>query len=373
MPIYKTGKKKAGEQQYRVFVSYTDANGEYCKKTKTVYGLAAAKMAELRLTELIKAEPAAKSNISVNDLFELYIADKRHNVRTSTLEKTIRFFKHDILPILGHVKLNKLNLSILSTWKETVQERPLAVRTRRNIYSELRAMLNWAVKMEYLPGNPLVRLDNFKEVLFEKPQDKLHFYTPEQFKLYITAAAAMRKTFNSYGCYVFFNIAYYTGARKGEINALKWTDIEGNIMHIRRSVAQKIKGQPIVETPPKNRSSYRDIQLPKVLLAILAEHKQMQQQLKGFNNNWRVCGGWHCLSDTSISNANIAYAKAAGLPVIRIHDFRHSHASLLANNGINIQEIARRLGHSKVEMTWNTYAHLYPAEQEKALEVLEKL
>ena len=70
-PIYKTGKKKAGEQQYRVFVSYTDANGEYCKKTKTVYGLAAAKMAELRLTELIKAEPAAKNNISVNDLFEL--------------------------------------------------------------------------------------------------------------------------------------------------------------------------------------------------------------------------------------------------------------------------------------------------------------
>lgn len=373
MPIYKTGKKKGGEQQYRVIINYTGADGKYYKKSKTVYGLSAAKMAELRLTELIKAEPATKREITVNELYELYIAEKRHNVRMSTLNKTTSILNREILPLFGSLQLSKLALGVLSSWKQEMQEKPLKVKTKQNIYGAFRAMLNWAVKMEYLPGNPLNRLDNFKEVLFEKPQDKLHFYTPEQFKLYIAAAAEMRQTFNDYGCYIFFNIAYYTGARKGEINALKWTDIEGNIMHIRRSVSQKIKGKPIVETPPKNKSSYRDVQLPKVLVTILAEHKRMQQQLKGFNNNWRVCGGWHCLSDTGISNANIAYAKAAGLPIIRIHDFRHSHASLLANNGINIQEIARRLGHSKVEMTWNTYAHLYPQEQERAIDILENI
>ncbi|MFR5439949.1 MAG: tyrosine-type recombinase/integrase, partial [Monoglobus pectinilyticus] len=70
---------------------------------------------------------------------------------------------------------------------------------------------------------------------------------------------------------------------------------------------------------------------------------------------------------------NKKYAELAGIKKIRIHDFRHSHASLLANEGINIQEIARRLGHSKIEITWNTYSHLYPREEERAINILNKI
>ena len=149
--------------------------------------------------------------------------------------------------------------------------------------------------------------------------------------------------------------------------------IEGNVIHVRRSVAQKIKGKKIVETPPKNKTSYRDVQIPSVLIQILKEHKDRHKTAKGFSEDFRVCGGPSCLSDTAISNKNISFATQAGLPVIRIHDFRHSHASLLVNHGINIQEVARRLGHSKVEITWNTYSHLYPKEEDRALEVLESL
>ena len=70
---------------------------------------------------------------------------------------------------------------------------------------------------------------------------------------------------------------------------------------------------------------------------------------------------------------NARFAAAAGVKVIRIHDFRHSHASLLANEGINIQEIARRLGHSDIKMTWNTYSHLYPREEERAIKILDNI
>jgi len=63
----------------------------------------------------------------------------------------------------------------------------------------------------------------------------------------------------------------------------------------------------------------------------------------------------------------------ARLKVIRVHDFRHSHASLLVNEGINIKEISRRLGHAKVEITWNTYSHLYTREEERATAVLNKV
>jgi integrase len=79
------------------------------------------------------------------------------------------------------------------------------------------------------------------------------------------------------------------------------------------------------------------------------------------------------LRDSSLDNKNKQFAELAGLPHIRIHDFRHSHASLLANEGINIQEIARRLGHSNIEMTWNTYSHLYPREEERAVQILNKI
>ena len=70
---------------------------------------------------------------------------------------------------------------------------------------------------------------------------------------------------------------------------------------------------------------------------------------------------------------NKKFAAMAGVKKIRIQEFRHSHVSLLAHEGINIQEIARRLGHSDIEMTWNTYAHLYQKEEESAVEILDKI
>ena len=162
--------------------------------------------------------------------------------------------------------------------------------------------------------------------------------------------------------------------REGEINALRWSDVEldSALIHVRRSVAQKLKGDD-VETPPKNKSSYRDLQIPRPLLSVLADQRARQQLSAGFSDDWRVAGGMSTLRDSSIERHNTLYASRAGIPHIRIHDFRHSHASLLANEGINIQEIARRLGHSNPEITWKVYAHLYPREEERAVSVLDKI
>ncbi len=160
--------------------------------------------------------------------------------------------------------------------------------------------------------------------------------------------------------------------RKGEINALKWSDIDGDIINVRRSIAQKLKGDDR-ETPPKNKSSYRILQCPVPLFDALKQIKSLQMQDERFTEDFRVCGGIKCLRDTSLDNKNRQFCKEANLERIKIHDFRHIHASLLANNGINIQEIARRLGHSKIEITQNTYSHLYPKESERALEVLNTI
>lgn len=372
MPIYKTGKYKDGKQQYRVFVSYTTPSGAYRKKSKTVYGSTEAKMAESQMLANLGGEaPAVK--MTVGELCDEYLKNKESEVRKTSLDKSASILRVNVLPYLAKVKIDKLDVKRLSEWKNRVNEREVGVSTKQNAYREFCAMLNWAVKMEYLPANPLPKVGNFKEIYFSKPQDKLHYYTAEQFKEFISVAKKNRDNKFGQSVYVFFCIAFYTGMRKGEINALKWSDVEGNIIHVRRSVAQKVKGVHFMETPPKNRSSYRDLQMPSCLMEILSEQRELQSQEKGFSDDFRVCGGDDVLSDTYIENTNQKYARIAGLPKIRIHDFRHSHASILANEGINIQEIARRLGHNKIETTWNTYSHLYPREEERAVKILDNL
>ena len=114
--------------------------------------------------------------------------------------------------------------------------------------------------MDYLAKNPLTAVGNFTDAYLEKIDQKLQYYTSEQFILYILEAkknAELSGSLTDWGYYVFFNIAFYTGMRKGEINALKWSDIDSEILHVRRSISQKISGGDI-ETPPKNKSSYRD-------------------------------------------------------------------------------------------------------------------
>lgn len=172
---------------------------------------------------------------------------------------------------------------------------------------------------------------------------------------------------------MFFNIAYYTGCRKGEIHGLCWNDISDNLLSIKRSVNQKLRKNEDVETAPKNRSLIRTIQIPVPLIQILNEHKERQKLLPDFNEERKILGNGRCLRDSSLHNKNTQYAKAAGVKRIRIHDFRHSHTSLLANMGINIQQIAKRLGHSDIQETLNTYSHLYPHEEEKAMQVLNAI
>lgn len=370
MPIYKTGKTKDGKAQYRVFVSYKDASGAYRKITRTVYGAAEAKMEELSLINQTN-EQKDPTSLTVAELCEMCRNSKKSDVRQSSAEKTESILRNHVLPHIGDEKIGKLTAERFQKWKDCIAEKKLNVSTKNNAYKEFNAVLNYAVKIGYLKQNLLKTLGPFRDPYLTKKQKPLRYYTPEQFREYIAIAEkTMDNSLADYAYYVFFNIAYFTGMRKGEINALKWSDIDGNLVNVTRSISQKTKGRQM-ETAVKNEASFRTLQMPKKLVSILGHQLTLQKKIKGFSTDFRVCGGVSVLPDTSIEKKNTEFSKAAGLPHIRIHDFRHSHASLLVNNGINIQEVARRLGHSNVNITWKTYAHLYPREEERALQVLE--
>lgn len=372
MPINKMDGKKDGKQKYRVRVNYMDDYGKPQRIERIVYGLDEAKATEVEINHKVNTKDEAVKKMTIQQLYEEYIKDVKPDIREATSDKKEKMYNLYIKDFLGKKPIDKLTTPILRDWKLMIDEKGYALKTKQNIYGELRATLNYAYRMGHIPINPLNKVGNFKNRTQIKKE--MQYYTAEEFLKFIEPARklAYTGTLQDYGFYIFFMFAYFTGARKGEINALRWCDIKNDEMCITRSVSQKIKGKDRI-TPPKNNSSIRDIQLPTPLLNELETYKSKCQELEGFNEECFVCGYDKPLRDTSLQKRNERYAKTAGIKTIRIHDFRHSHASLLANNGINIQEIARRLGHSKIEMTLNTYSHLYPKEQERALDVLNKL
>ena len=379
MPIYKTEGKKDGLQKYRIRVNYTANDGTFKQLTRVTYGFEEAKDIEKKLLQEVKEKlDGSYGRTTIDELFAEYIATKQHDVRKTTVHKYEQEYELYIKPMLEKVKLCKLTIPLLQKWKSFVEGLEIGLTTRNHAYSTLRIILNYAVRMEYIPKNPLIALGCFKDAGYTRP--KVEYYTANEFltyssriKQYAEKRATECRCLSEWDYYVFFNIAFYTGMRKGEILALKWSDFNGDLINVRRSIQQNVKGSTDIETLPKSKSSIRTLQIPMPLMQILNDHKSRQKVIGRFSEDYRVCGGEQCINGASLGDKNRFYAKLSGLKRIRVHDFRHSHVSVLANEGINIQEIARRLGHSKVEITWNTYSHLYPREQEKAVDVLNRI
>lgn len=164
MPIYKVGTtKKDGLQKYRVRINYIANDGNYKQITRSVYGIDVAKDLERRLENEIKVQkemPVKK--MTVRELYNEYIAVKKYEVREITLYRSNNMIKRYILPILEDVRIDKLTTQVLQDWKLSMEERNLALATKRNVFTELRTMLNYAVRMEYIPRHQLAKVRKFQ-------------------------------------------------------------------------------------------------------------------------------------------------------------------------------------------------------------------
>lgn len=381
MPIYKMdGEKRNGLQKYRVVLNYTDQFGKKKTIERRIWGKGQAKEEEerLRLLTLSGQTPEAekKSRETVETLWEDYKSNRGRELRASSMDKKTSIVNTHIKPLLWDRQLSRLTKTDMTEWRDWMSKKEIGVVMKNNALRELRCLLNYAVETGKMGVNPANKIKRFRDPYKKTDGEKIRYMTKEDFLKYIAEGQKFAKesgTLNDWGIYVFFNLAYYTGMRKGEINALRWEDVDGTTIAVRRSITQKLTGEPIIETPPKNESSVRRLTMPKPLIAVLDEHRKRQMESAGWRESWRVCGGPSVIPDTTLDLRNRKFADAAGVKRITIHEFRHSHASLLCNAGVNIKEIARRLGHSNVQITWKTYSHLYPAEEERAVEILNQI
>ena len=301
--------------------------------------------------------------ITTQLLFEKYKHYITVNLKPASVKSACDVIRLYVLPTFADKPIKSITTSDIEKWQEDIINKGFKFKYKSKIYCGFCAMMNYAIKHNYLESNVVNRVGNFKN---NEPKKEMLFWTEEEFvKFYKVVDDILWKTF--------FSFLYFTGCRKGEALALNWKDIDftNKLVSINKSINRKgLEGASFEITTPKNRASYRTILLPDKLIDILKEYKNFCKKLDGFNESMFVFFGSTPLVEQTIRRRMNEYADIAGVKQIRVHDLRHSHASLLINKGQNILIVSQRLGHSDITQTLNTYSHLMPNKQKEIIGAL---
>jgi integrase len=164
---------------------------------------------------------------------------------------------------------------------------------------------------------------------------------------------------------------FFTGTRPGEAMALKFSDLQGDYIYINKTMNGH--GNREIDTP-KTYSSIRKIRIDKVLKNDLLALKKYYEKVYNCSNiDFFMFGGLKPLAPTTINRYKIKACQKANLRPITLHQFRHSHATLLLHNGIIVNEISRRLGHSNPSITLNIYTHTDLSQEKRVSTTLNSL
>lgn len=301
-------------------------------------------------------EPIETSEkIKFERLFEEYKAFTKTRIKESSYYDLCSKCNIHILPYFKDMYVQDITPKIILDWQNNINHYSFKYKSGLRRY--LHSILSYADKYYNIP-NKIKKVDGFRNLELKK---EMLFWTPEEFNTFIEKV-------NNEIYQAFFYTLYYTGARKGEILATTWKDwdLKNGILNIDKSITKKVYGASWIVTTPKNQSSKRKISLPQVLIDIMKKYKNGREHYN------LVFAGEKPLADSNIQRVQEIACKEAKVKKIRLHDFRHSHASLLLGNGASIVAVAKRLGHTNIEQTLNTYAHMMPQEDDLIVKILQK-
>ena len=284
--------------------------------------------------------------------------------KKQSYRKTVSKFKNHILPYFENYRLDSISARVYTSWQIELEKKGYSYKYLSSLHGAMVTILNYAIKFFGLKSNIAQQIGNFSKRNIKPSQ--IDFWTYEEYQKFINIVDDLvYKTF--------YETLYFTGMRQGEAIALKWRDIKNGYIDIYKTISkEKEDGDYIINTP-KTKSSIRKIRIDSNLINDLNKLKEYYKNIIDFNEDWYVFGGIKPITPTTIGRRKDEYCIKAGVKKIRIHDLRHSHASLLLSNGVPITVISKRLGHSTIQMTLNTYAHLIPEDEDKAINMLNSL
>ena len=218
---------------------------------------------------------------------------------------------------------------MIRNWQNTLMEcrqpngKPYSKTYLKTINNQMSAILNYAVKYYGLPGSPAAVAGS----MGKSKADTMLFWTEEEFKIFIQAIDKPTP-------YCAFNILFYTGIREGELLALSLSDFDfsDKVLHITKNFAV-VNGQEVIYEP-KTPKSKRDITLPDFLCKIVQDYAGRLVDYDPSDRLFPLTKSW-------VSSQMSRGCKKSGVKKIRVHDLRHSHASLLIHMGFPILEIGR--------------------------------
>ena len=362
MPAYKKISPATGRASWYASFYYTDWTGKKRQKKKEGF----EKRADaLEFERGFLERQAASPDMSFSALCDLYLSDYKTTRRKTSYQKREYELKTYIKPFFDNTPINAITPATVRKWQSEMKERKnykrdgdtLAPSMLNTIHKALSSVFNFAVKYYKLPSNP-ARLAG---AMGSTKSPTMHFWTLSQFKAFQTTLSP--DDLHA----VAFALLFYTGIRKGELLALTPADFDfdAGILTISKTY-QRIKKKDVIQ-PPKTEKGNRRISLPPFILDMV---KDCFRRLNHPAKNQRI---FDSITVTALLRALNRGAKTAGLPHIRVHDLRHSHASLLIEQGFSPLVIKERLGHESIETTLNTYSHLYPTKQSEIAEKLQAL
>ncbi|WP_320957728.1 site-specific integrase [Enterocloster asparagiformis] len=347
MPAYKDEKRNTWYCQFY----YKNWRGESKQKRKR--GFSTKKAAKAWEQDFLNSL-AKGSDIMFPVLVENYMDDLSTRLKPTTMETKRSIFETKITPYFMNFKVYEIDALAVRLWQNELLKyrdekgNPYSDTYLRSINNQLSAILNYATVYYHLQNNPCKQTGS----IGKSDADAMQIWTLDQFERFIEYEdkAAGRLA---------FDIFFWTGIREGELLALTIEDFTFNgvdeyHLNINKNF-EVVRGTQYLLTP-KTDSSNRCIMIPQFLYNEAIEYfaalyePSPKERLFYFTKSYLL---------KEIKRV----AHMAGLEPIRVHDLRHSHASLLIEMGFNILMVSQRLGHEKVETTWRTYAHLYPDKE----------
>ena len=361
MPVYKSDMPtKDGRKYY--FNVHTTINGKAFRYKSKKYKYAdEAKKAEARY--LLNLNKSIATRYTFAEMIEEYVASKKDTAKPTTLRNINACLAH-VKNALGSVRIDKLTQDQWAGFLTYLKNQPMKNHRRNRIIEYANAVLNYANKRYDLYTNIPWKFEKFNEQADKPLEEKMEFYTPQQFNTFISVVDdVMYKAL--------FTLLYATGMRSGEALALSWKDVdfEDGSISITKTVTTKLVGQKYLVLPPKTKSSIRTIKAPKKALERLLEYREQVISLPQYSPTAFVFGLDKPIPNSTLQKAKHKYYLLAHdldntLPEIRIHSLRHSCASALISSGATIVYISKYLGHSSTKETLDTYSHFFPNESE---------
>lgn len=341
------------------------------------------------------------------------------HLTTSVREGYVGTYHSRVEPYIGSIPLAKVNTAMIDSILREEQRKGLAIKTIKRTFTVINSIFKYAFRSGMIQENPCQRVElpseRTRRMERAERRNEIHCFDVQQAKTFLaairdpytlTVKGQTRKHPNgsSYtvGDYTreyvmplqyqaYFTVAVYSGFRRGEMLALTWEKVNFKERTIEVDCAEAKTNSGLVIKSPKSEAGYRTVSLPEDCFVLLRQlRKEQRENMMRFGSAWQ---------GPREPEANRLFTQEEGapmdpasprkrfkeflaiyneqhedkLPEIKLHDLRHTAASLLIASGMDPVTVAHRLGHADVAVTLNTYSHMFPDKDREAADILAKL